>query len=193
MISFYHFFVERAFVPTVAPSKGVWKIISANSDKLEFSPELISLVQQAYSKTPEGSFVNTTRDVLPSDWNSIDLDSDEDIDATIFYRSARPQESWTGQKIQGIGHDGNRNSIDQILNKLVTLLKGNDQWWIEASDALEHVLYKKNANYIEDVSILQHIFSDPNLNLIGDRGKYNRQLSENKFIQESVFGMPGIK
>ena len=191
MISFYTFVCEKTFVPSMS-NKGEWAIISTDPDKKEFSNELISIVRNAYNKTPYGSFVKSIKDVLPSDWLSIDFDNEPDIDATIFYREARSTETWDGYKIQGIGHDGDRSAIDKLLKKLFTLLN-KDGWWVEASDALEHILYKNNIQYINEEDLLQKIFNDSNLKLIGDRGKYERYLPGGKKIVESVFGSPILR
>ena len=68
--------------------KGIW----VNVDPTKYSDDLISIVQTAYNKTPEGSFINTKRDLVEPDWNSIDIDPDPDIDGTIFHRAPRSNE-----------------------------------------------------------------------------------------------------
>lgn len=120
----------------------------------EYDEELIDLVQTAYEKTPEGSFVNTKKDLIEPDWVSIDFDDEPDLDATIFYRSSRAQESWVGKKIQGIGHDGSREAINMVLTKLKGLLTQNG-YWVEASDALQHILYKLQAPYVNSEEYAQ--------------------------------------
>jgi hypothetical protein len=160
--------------------------------KEEYSDELINLVQTAYKNTPEGSFINTKRDIIPSEWHSIDLDENPDIDATIFYRNSRANESWNGKKIQGIGHDGSREAIDALLKRLQNLLNQTGNW-IEASDALEHILYKMGVPYIQDQKEASKIFPNSNLKMVGDRGKYERNLEDGKKVKETIFGKPQLK
>jgi hypothetical protein len=162
-----------------------------NVEPMKYADDLITIVQQAYKKAPEGSFIRSKRDLAGSDWHSIDIDDKPDIDATIFYRTARAGEPWQGQKIQGIGHDGSRESIDAVLNRLKLLLtkKGN---WVEASDALEHILYKMGVRYISDEGEAQKVFPNSNLKMTGDRGKYVRELGGGKKIKETIFGFPKI-
>jgi hypothetical protein len=167
--------------------KGIWvnPILSIRSE------ELIDLVQTAYKRTPEGSFINSVGDLKPSEWLAKDFHNDDKLDVTIFYRSPRNNEKWKGNKIQGIGHDGSKEAKELVLAKLIELLRTRG-WWIEASDRLEETLYKNNVSYIKDELILKKIYNDNNLSLIGDKGKYIRYLGNSKKIQETTFGNPII-
>jgi hypothetical protein len=171
--------------------KNKWEIVISSADKEDVGDDLVRLVQQAYNNTPDGSFVNSIRDVIPSDWNVIDWDSDPDVDATVFFRKNRPGESWTGYKIQGIGHDGTRTSKDKALSKLQELLN-KQGWWIESSDAMRAVLMKYNAPIVNDEDLLKQLFNDNNLRMIDDN-TYRRKLADGKYIIETVFGNPILK
>jgi hypothetical protein len=161
-------------------------------NKNKYSDELINLVQIAYKKTPEGSFINTKKDIVSSEWLSIDFDEYPDLDATIFYRESRPNEAWEGKKIQGIGHDGSKDAIKIVLQKLEKLLS-QEGIWVEASDALEHILYKMGVSYIKNEEEAQNIFPNTNLKMVGDRGKYERELDNGKKVKETIFGKPKLK
>jgi hypothetical protein len=160
-------------------------------DKQKYADNLIDIVQTAYKNAPLGSFIKSSRDVAESDWQAIDIDDNPDIDATIFYRGPRSGETWGGFKIQGIGHDGDREAINAVLNRLKLLLNQNG-YWVEASDALEHVLYKLGVPYISDESVASKIFPKSDLKMIGDRGKYNRKVS-GKTVTETIFGKPKVR
>lgn len=157
----------------------------------KYSDDLISIVQTAYKNTPEGSFINSKKDLMGSDWHSIDIDSDPDVDGTIFYRSPRSGETWKGNKIQGIGHDGSRNAIEKVLNRLKQLLSKRG-WWVEASDALEHILYKSGVGYVKDEEDARKIFPKSNLEFTGNRGQYTRNAGSKK-VKETIFGIPIVK
>ncbi len=159
-------------------------------DPNQHTDELIHLVQTAYKKSSEGSFINSKSDLNGSDWHSIDFDNEPGVDATIFYRKPRGGESWKGMKIQGVGHDGTRESINVMLNRLKKLLNKNGVW-SEASDALEHILYKLGSPYVTDESLAQKIFPKTNLKFIGDRGKYTRRVGSKK-VKETIFGKPKL-
>lgn len=171
--------------------KNKWELLISNQDKSEVGHDLVDLVQTAYSNTKLGSYVNSLRDVIPSDWNVIDWDNEPDIDACVFYRKNRPGENWVGYKIQGVGHDGSKMSKDKAINKVQELLDKKGVW-IESSDAMQHVLRKLNVNPITDENFLQSLFNDPKLKMI-DHDTYVRRLGSGLEVQETVFGNPVLK
>lgn len=168
--------------------KNKWEVLISNADKEEVGHDLVSLVQSAYSNTPDGSFVNSIKDVIPSDWEVIDWDDEPDVDATVFFRTNRPGEKWTGHKIQGLGHDGTRTSKDKAIHQIRTLLT-KPGWWIESSDAMRHILKKLDTPAVTDETLLRYIFNDPNLHMIDD-DTYRRRLQNGAVITETVFGNP---
>ena len=178
------------YILELAQKKNKWVFAVSSADKSELSGELIDLVQGAYAKTTDGSFVNSLKDVLPSDWVLIDWDEDPEQDAAIFYRKSRSSEPWKGNKIQGIGHDGQRKSKDKVIKKHVTLLKKKG-WWVEASDAMRHILLKSGVRVENDVEFLKKLFNDPDLKMI-DKNTYERKLEGGRKITETVFGNPKL-
>lgn len=168
--------------------KNQWVADISNDAKEEVGGNLIDLVQTAYSATPLGSFVNSIKDVVPSDWNIIDFDADPDIDSCVFYRGPRAGESWKGQKIQGIGHDGTPASKRKAVDKVKELL-ALPGWWIESSDAMRAVLKKLNVPVVTDETVLKTLFNDPNLKML-DSDTYARVLPNGQSVSETVFGRP---
>lgn len=176
MIKSYNYFVNENL------AKNKWIDINP----IEFSDELISLVQNAYKKTDMGSFVNTTKDLIKSNWKAIDIDEYPDIEATIFYRKSRSNELFSNYKIQGIGHDGEKKSINVVLNKLRYLLEGGD-YWVEASGSVEKILYDMDVSYINDENVIKKLFPNSNVKMLNNKGKYERTIN-GKIIQETIFG-----
>lgn len=170
--------------------KNQWELVVSNGDKEELGTDLVGLVRQAYSNTPQGSFVNSIKDVIPSDWNVIDWDQDPDVDSCVFYRKNRSGEGWVGHKLQGLGHDGTRTSKDKAIAKVQELL-AKPGVWIESSDAMRHLLKKLNVPSINDEQFLQRLFNDPNLKMISD-DTYVRQLPGGNKVTETVFGNPKL-
>jgi hypothetical protein len=171
-------------------SKNQWELVVSTADKHEVGHELVNLVKHAYNNTPDGSFVNSIKDVIPSDWNVVDWDKDPDVDACVFYRGARGNENWTGYKIQGLGHDGQPQSKQRAMQKVQELLQ-KDGWWIETSDAMRSVLFKAGEKAVTDPQVLQQLFNDPNLEMV-DQITYVRTLTGGKSIRETVFGQPRL-
>lgn len=171
--------------------KNSWEMLISTADKHEMSPELVDLVKHAYSNTPQGSFVNSIKDVIPSDWRLLDWDKDPDVDATVFYRGPRNGESWIGFKIQGLGHDGQQQSKQKAIAKIQFLL-GKSGWWIESSDAMQHILRKLQVPAVTDVGILKALFNSPDI-VMNSNDTYTRKLTTGQVITETVFGKPIIK
>lgn len=171
--------------------KNSWEVLVTADDKEDLGPQLVDLVKTAYSKTPMGSFVNSIKDVLPSDWQVIDWDNEPDVDATVFFRYNRPHENWAGIKIQGIGHDGARGSKDRAVHKLIEMLN-DDGTWLESSDAMRHILHRQGLRPVTDERLLRKLFSDASLKMIS-RDTYTRRLENGVLITETVFGNPRLK
>ncbi len=171
--------------------KNSWLIVSSNSDKVDIGDQLVDLVKTAYSNAPLGSNISSLKDVIPSEWKVLDWDNEPDIDATVFYRFPRSNENWVGNKIQGIGHDGQQTSKARVIQKVREML---DQpgWWAETSDALRHVLLKMNTHPVTDEQFLQTLFDDPKLKMVDDV-TYVRALPSGKTVKETVFGKPRLK
>lgn len=170
--------------------KNQWELVISDGDKEELGTDLVSLVKHAYSNTPQGSFVNSIKDVIPSDWEVIDWDEDPDVDSTVFFRRQRQGESWHGHKIQGIGHDGNKVSKDKAIKKVISMLSKQGVW-IESSDAMRAVLKKLNVPVVTDVKFLRALFNDSSLQMI-DGDTYVRTLDSGQKIRETVFGRPKL-
>lgn len=179
------------FLQELELPKNQWITNISNADKHEVGGDLVSLVQAAYGNTPQGSFINSIKDVIPSDWNIIDFDEDPDVDACVFYRKARAGETWNGHKIQGIGHDGTRQGKDHAISKVHGLLL-TPGWWIESSDAMRATLMKINLRPVSDVKLLQKLFNDPKLKMV-DEYTYTRMLGNGVAVTETVFGHPSLK
>jgi hypothetical protein len=171
--------------------KNEWTMLVSNADKHEVGGELVDLVKHAYSLTPHGSFVKSIQDVVPSDWQVIDWDQDPDVDATVFYRAERSGEAWKGYKIQGIGHDGQKISKERAIAKVQFLLT-KPGWWIESSDAMEHILKRLSMTPVSDQRFLMRLFNDPHLKMV-DEDTYTRKLSNGIMLRETVFGKPTLK
>lgn len=170
------------------------KWLQINPDK--YPDELITLVKKAYQKAPMGSFIKSRADLGGSDWKAINLSKDENINATVFYREARSNEPFRNKKIRGIGHDGSSEAINTVLGKLKEMLSSGE-YWVEASDALEHILYKLNVPYVKSEVTARRTFPGRKLTFIkrkqdeGDKysGRYTRMEGGRK-ITETIFGKP---
>ena len=180
------FIIEKLQLP-----KNKWELLISDADKHEVGNDLINLVHNAYSKTKMGSFIKGLQDVIPSDWVVINWDDEPDVDATIFYRANRPDESWQGKKIQGLGHDGTRISKDKAIQKIQEMLS-QPGCWMESSDAMRAIMKRLNQPAVTGENFLRKLLNDPALRMI-DTDTYTRTLSNGTTITETVFGHPILK
>jgi hypothetical protein len=171
--------------------KNQWELLLSNPNKVQEGEKLVDLVGNAYKNTSMGSFVNTVKDVVKSNWAVIDCNDDPGIDACIFFRDPKSNENWIGRKLQGIGHDGEKKSKIYIIDKMVNMLKESGTW-IEASEKLEEVLLAKGSTKVSDIEVLKKLFPKSEFKML-DNGQYQRSLENGTFVTESVFGTPKLK
>lgn len=172
--------------------KNEWITLS-DADKEELSDQLIKVVQTAYVGTNAGSFVNSLKDVMPSDWMVLDWDQDPEVDAAIFWRGPRSGEPWGGKKLQGLGHDGQKDSKKKMLSKMTELLKTkSENWWSESSGVIRERFLSHNVPFVKDIQTIQKVFPKTPVTMIDpSTGQYERDLG-GKIIVETMFGHPII-
>lgn len=171
--------------------KNRWSLLVADPEKHQWSDNLIQLVNNAYQNTSLGSFVQNASQVAASDWVALDWDPQPDLDCTVFYRKARPNENWTGYKIQGIGHDGKTESKQKVIQRVKALLT-KPGVWIESSDAMARTLGKLGLQPVTDEQTLQQLFPGSTITILDKNGTYERDAGGTK-IREQVYGNPIIK
>jgi len=171
--------------------KNQWELLLSNPDKIQEGEKLVHLVKNAYKNSTMGSFVNSIRDVIKSDWFVIDFSKLPGIDACIFFRGSRTNENWFGRKIQGIGHNGDRHSKSHVIEKMVSMLEESGTW-IEASGKLEELLLRRGVKRVTDLDLLRDLFPHSEFSM-SHNGQYERSLMDGTFVTESLFGNPKLK
>ena len=171
---------------------GQWELLNSTDDKEQWSKELIQLVQNAYKNSNLGSFVNSLNDVKRSNWLVLDWDDCNQPDSAIFYRHNRPNETWVGYKIQGVGHDGLPESKRSVIIKVKEQLS-KPGWWIESNAIGPSVGKYSGAPAVKDEKLLQAIFPNADLKILDQTGRYERKLADGTSIQEYIFGNPSVK
>lgn len=171
-----------------------WGTIS-KAEKQAVGDELTKLNHTAFDRTQAdegGGYIATKTDINVTKWIALDWDSDDDIDATIFYRKPKPYETWRGYKIRGIGHDDKQRSITEIEDKIVELLNKSG-WWIEATGSFKTLLKSKGCIVVDDVAFIRKLFDDPNIEM-DDKISFRRVLPVGALSPvTTVFGKPVLK
>lgn len=178
-------------VAKIPPNK--WVTLD-DSQKETFGPELIEIVGIAYANTRLGSFVRNQNDVNLSNWIVLSLDGGQSISCAIFYRTGRPNESWVGNKVQGLGHDGKTISRRKVVMHLKDMLEQNG-WWIECRDAVAKALHRAGAPIVKDESLAAAIFPNTGLHMTDNNGSYTRHIAGRgtALTDETIFGKPVLK
>ena len=161
--------------------------------KEEFGQDLIKLTDIAYARTRLGSFVKTQTDVNSSNWLVLRNDKG-DICCAIFYRSARPDETWVGNKVQGLSHDGSRTSKYEVIIYLKHLLM-QPGWWSESRDSAAKALLAVGAPVVTDEKLATAIFPNLDLKMTDNTGMYTRLIADRgtEITDERIFGKPVSK
>lgn len=166
--------------------KGEWILLSSSGEAMEIYKTLIDLVKNAYQNTKLGSFLKYKSDVGHSQyWEIINLDDDPEPGVCVFGRKPGANENWKGIKLQGLGHDGERVSKTAAIEKIVHLLnKGG--FWIEASDAVEAILRKRNVKVCGEHEVAKAF--PHGIDEYKSDGSYIGSLPNGEQIHETSFG-----
>lgn len=178
-------------IESLLKRKGEWILLSSSGEAMEIYQTLIDLVKNAYENTKLGTFLKYRSDIGKSQyWEIVNVDDDPEPDVCVFGRNPGSNEKWSGIKLQGLGHDGQRISKHSAVEKMVSLLnKGG--FWIEASDVVESILRKKGVRICKEEEVSKAF---PNgIDKYNSDGSYLRTLPDGKQIQETSFGDLKVK
>jgi len=163
--------------------KNEWKPIS--KDELKgIERQILDLINTAYG--PIGGHPNykSVGDLVGSEYQVIDLDSDPELDAVTVTKQ-RPG----GIKHVGIGHDNSspakRATITRTIDKLDE--PGN---YIEASGAIEGILRKAGVVQVTDEETIRKALKGKEIEMHSD-GSYDRILGGKKY-KKTMFGIPRV-
>jgi len=157
------------------------------TDKEKLKKELYVLVANAYAPLGGHVRISNIDKVLDSEltyWEGIDDDADRESDAVLFGKKTK-----FGIKVSGIGHDGQRQSKSDLMNKMVDQFK-KPGYWIEVSDRLAEVLIGKGAPFVDKKETVEKIFNQP-IQWLNDKGWYIRTVNDEGLkSKEIIIGTP---
>lgn len=174
----------------IVKDKNKWIELLNRGDKESIKHNLYVLVNNSYGVMGGHVRVKNPNSVLDpalTYWEAVDIDVDPEADAVLFGKKTP-----YGIKIGGMGHDGERFSKSQLVQKLIKQLNKSG-YWIEASDELAEKLAKSTAvPYLANKEKVEKIFGQE-IEWLGDKGWYNRVVNERGDVsKEIIFGRPNI-
>jgi len=187
MIKFLDILREETF-NQLYDKKNRWIQMLDAGQRKEIADNLFVLVQNSYAPLgghPSVPNVDSVFNPRLYYWEAIDHDIDPEADSVLFGRK-----SPFGIKISGIGHDNQRESKKELIQKLSNQLKKKG-YWIEASDRLGDILYGMGTPYIDNQEQVEKIFNQE-VEWLDNKGEYKREVSSGNFHVETVFGNPII-
>tara|TARA_R100000541_G_scaffold58963_1_gene71228 strand:- start:1926 stop:2477 length:552 start_codon:yes stop_codon:yes gene_type:complete len=176
-------YFRNQYLNEIEIPKNVWKPLSSN-DLKSLEDDVLDLIQNAYG--PIGGHPNykSVSDLAGSDYQVIDLDDDDKIDAVTVSKNRTG-----GIKHVGLGHDGTkpakRGSIGHTINQL-----DKPSNYIEASGKMADILQNANVSQVKDGEIIKKALKGKDIKLYGD-GSYERKLGGKVFVKK-MFGKPTV-
>ena len=167
----------------VSIPKNKWVPLSGNDIK-NLEDDILDLIQNAYG--PIGGHPNykSVGDLVGSDYQVIDLDSDPELDGVAVTKQRSG-----GTKHVGIGHDGSSSAKRATVNYTIDKLDepGN---YIEASGAIESILRKAGVVQVTDEETIRKALKGKEIKVYDD-GTYDRILGGKKY-RKTMFGIPRV-
>ena len=153
----------------------------------ELKDTLFKLIQTAYA--PIGGHVKfkSPSDVLDPEltfWRVADIDDDPEVDVTLFGK-----ETPHGTKISGMGHDGERANIKNLLTRFNQILKTSGTYIEVSGPAYASLVGKGGAPTVDDEETVRDILSGKEIEWHGehptdpskkDKGWYTRDIGGGK-------------
>jgi hypothetical protein len=155
--------------------KNTWKPISPKELK-DIEKDILDLIQNAYGEIGGHPNYKKISDIAGSDYEVIDIDDDDDIDAVTVTKK-RPG----GIKHVGMGHDGSKPAKRSTVGHTIDQL-GKKSNYIEVSGRMTDILKKANVTQVTDRETIQKALRGKEIEIFDD-GSYSRYLGGKKHIK----------
>lgn len=141
--------------------KGKYVDVSSISDRSDIADDLYDLIDTAYK--PLGGHVKfrSVKDVLNQEtdvWSAADIDADPELDVVAFGKKTP-----FGIKHTGMGHDGDKSNIKDLLIKTTKQLKTRGNYIEVSGPAFNAFVVKGGVPTVDDEHIVRKV--------LGSKGK----------------------
>lgn len=154
-------------------AEGKWVDVSP-SDLVNVDDDIINLINTAYASIGGHANFSDVGDIgkeasRGADYEIIDIDGDEVIDAVIVSK-----DKGAGEKIVGMGHDGSSPAKRAAIGYHIEKLK-KPGFYIEVSGRIKDILINSGVPQVTDSNTIKKALSGKDIKLNGD-GSYKRKL-----------------
>lgn len=170
--------------------KGKYIQVKDPKELKDLSNVIFDLIKTAYKDVKGGALkFKSPKDVTQSDitfWKVADVDSDPEIDVVYFGKDRKG-----GNKMTGLGHDGERSNISDLMSQAVKILKTSG-YYAEVSGAPYVIFVKKNnVPVIEDEETVRKLLRGKDIEWHGEHptGKFKG----NGWYSRDIGGMKATK
>jgi len=176
--------------------KGTYVQVKDDKEKKRLAQNLLDLIQNAYKdigghhdfKSLEGIY-----DPELTFWSVADVDADPEVDVVSFGKQT-PH----GIKHTGMGHDGDKANIKNLLTKKTAMLKQPGNYAEVSGDAFRVYFERGNVPVVDDEALARKILSKFDITWHGKHptdsskrgnGWYSRMLG-GKEVVKTLIGIP---
>lgn len=169
--------------------KGDYVKINGTAQLQQIKQDIFDLIQTAYK--PIGGHLNfkTPDDVLDPDitfWKAADIDADPELDVVYFGK-----ETAFGIKHAGLGHDGDRVNIKNLLIRKTGELKSPGNYVELSGAAFDSFVTKGGVPTIDDEALARRILKGKDIEWHGAHPKGT--LPGNGWYTRTIGGAPTTK
>jgi hypothetical protein len=127
-------------------------------EKKRLAQNLFDLIQNAYKDIGGHHDFKSPSDVMDPElefWTASDIDSDPDVDVTMFGKKT-PQ----GIKYTGIGHDGQKDNIKHMLKHRSAEMKKSGHYAEVSGDAFRVYVERGGVPVVEDEDTVRRVLGN---------------------------------
>ncbi len=160
--------------------------VTSSTEIDQLAQNLFDLVNNSYSKIGGHPDVKSPSDITSPDidhWLVADTDNDPEIDVTAFSKKRAG-----GNKFSGLGHDGDRSNIKNLLTKLTSMLKTKGNYMEVSGDAFRTFVINGNVPTVDDENVVRKILKGKSITWHG-KHPTNKDLPGNGWYSRNIEGL----
>ena len=177
--------------------KGTYVKVEDPNEKKRLSQNLYDLILNAYKDIGGHHDFKSPKDIMAPDldfWVAADIDADPEADVAIFGKKT-PQ----GIKYTGIGHDGDKDNIKNMLKHRSSIMKTSGHYAEVSGDAFRVYVERGGVPTVDDEEVVKKVLGKYDIKWHGKHptdpskkgnGWYTRVSGGGKEFTKILIGVP---